>query len=102
MIAEFPFVENLPKREVKKIESIWDRVQSYQDIVSQDGAPITFQIAADLLGISKQRVYQLEPQAGFKIIPLPNGDRAIAYHSLLQFAKKQRSPGRPRTVTSEK
>jgi len=95
LTTEFPFVEALPKREAKKIVSVWDKVQDYQRHVEEHGAPIPNELAADLLGISRQRVHQLKQTSGLTLIPLPNGGNAISYFSLREFAKKNRPAGRP-------
>jgi hypothetical protein len=56
---DFPFVEELPKRERSKIATLWDRFHELRAITEEKGMLLPIPFCAALLGISRQRVDQL-------------------------------------------
>jgi hypothetical protein len=92
--TEFPFVEQLPKREVKKVCGVWDLIKSYRDNYATDGILLPVSISAQALNVSKQRVHQLVETGRLKIRYI-NGSAFITENSLLECAETARKIGRP-------
>ena len=93
--SDFPFVDDIPKREQKKVLSLWDSLAAFSELVKENGPPVSFTLASKLLGISKQSVSQLVQDNRFKIITSPDGVAVITANSLMDFAKEERKAGRP-------
>lgn len=95
-LAEFPFVEELPKREKGKIAKILDVFEELERVTKERGPMIPQTLAGDFLGVSRQRVGQLMDQ-GRLVFHEINGERFLFLSSLMEFAKQERrGPGRPK------
>ena len=57
--AEFPFVKALPKREKSRLARLWDHFQEVRAATAEHGVLMPQHYAADLLGVSRQRVHVL-------------------------------------------
>ena len=96
-ITEFPFVASLPKRERTKLQQIWMTVQNVQE----HGLLILPSHAAELLGISRQRVSELQEQGTLESVEFL-GHRMISIKSVLARAETERLKGRPPKMTLSK
>jgi hypothetical protein len=90
---DFPFVHSLPKREKKKLFSLWDNLTEYRISVQTYGPPVAPIVAAKLLGISRQRLHQIRDR--FQTIIAPDGSQYFSADSVAEYAKKERIGGRP-------
>ena len=93
--AEFPFVGELPKREAKRTLSLWETAEEFFKLLEQHGPPISFALAAKLLGVSKQRIHELNALGRFHVITSPDGKKVITGKSFVAFAEQERHSGRP-------
>lgn len=94
-VSEFPFVSELPKREVNKVRSLWDELYDFAVQVSTHGVPVPPTAAARLLGVSNARVYQLIDAGRLKTITDPAGRQAVTLNSLRVWAEAEHKNGRP-------
>jgi hypothetical protein len=94
-VSEFPFVAELPKREKGRVRTLWDALDGFIDLVEQHGPPVGFTMAAKLLGLSRERIYQLADAKKFTVIMSPDGRQVIGAKSLVEFAETERKNGRP-------
>jgi hypothetical protein len=92
--ADFPFVQELPKRERSKLATLWDLLNEARVATQEHGTPIPVGFAAELLGVSKQRVSQLLDQGKLTTVML-NDQRFVGENSLVAWAKSERIVGRP-------
>lgn len=92
--SEFPFVQELPKRERSKLATLWDLLLESRAAVQEHGTPIPVGFAADLLGVSKQRVSELLDQGKLTSVML-HDRRFVGENSLIAWAKAERIVGRP-------
>jgi Helix-turn-helix domain len=92
---DFPFVSSLPKREKTKVKTLWDSLVEFRALIEQHGPPVSHSLAAKLLGVSRQRVYELCKEGRFIEISSPDGRSVITANSLVEFAKQERKAGRP-------
>lgn len=93
-VTEFPFVADLPKREVSKLRTLWEDFKALKPIVEKRGALVTPQAACDLLGVSRQRVLELIDQGRFTPIRF-HGRVLVAEDDIVAFAESERKNGRP-------
>ncbi len=91
---EFPFVEQLPKREKSKLRKLWDVIGEMSDLVEKEGMMIPAPMAAKALGISRQRLHVLVQERRLQVI-LFHGHHYITEKALVEFAKEERKTGRP-------
>ena len=93
-LAEFPFMGELPKREAKRVHSVWDKWAEVKAIIAARGTLIPVTFAAELGGVSRQRIHQLT-QAG-KLERVNVGDMSfISEASFMEWVKSERKTGRP-------
>jgi len=97
LTAEFPFVEQFPKREQNKLERLWEGFENMKAVVEKHGLLVPPQLAADLLGVSRQRVHQLMEQGRMKRVEVL-GQVFITEDDLHAFARSERKNGRPPKV----
>ena len=91
---DFPFVQELPKREQKKVASVWDQIQEIKRAIEDKGLLIPAPMAAELLGLSRQRVHMFASEKRLEAVYV-NGHPFITEASLVEFAKVERKNGRP-------
>jgi len=59
VLSEFPFVEGLPKLEKSKLQRLWDHFSEIRQITREKGVLIPQAMAAEMGGVSSQRIDQL-------------------------------------------
>jgi len=101
-ITEFPFVEELPRREKSKLAKLWDHLAAVRAITAEKGTLIPQHMAAGLLNVCKQRVCQLIDDGKLEGIEV-HGVRYVTADSCEAWAKAERSKGgRPRKVVDNR
>jgi len=94
LVQDFPFVSDLPKREQKKVSSVWDELEIIASLVKENGPPVPHSMCALALGVSKQRIYQLVESGRLKTMEY-GGQKHVSRNSLYEFATQERKAGRP-------
>jgi hypothetical protein len=91
---DFPFVDELPKRERSKIATLWDRFNELREITEEKGMLLPVPFCASLLGISGQRVHQLLDAGKMERVEV---DQAVfvTEKSLVEWARAEHKNGRP-------
>lgn len=92
--AEFPFVEEMPKREKSSWAKLWDEFEQLRAVVRVDGALVPDVAAALLLDVSNVRIEQFCDDGRLKRVMF-HGRRYVTENSLVEFAKIERKNGRP-------
>lgn len=98
-VNEFPFVSELPKREKSRLQLFWDRFREVQALVERKGTIVPPVVAAELLGISRQRVHELMQGGRLERIEW-RGQVFVTEHDLVEFAVAERKAGRPMGPTT--
>lgn len=96
--AEFPFVETLPKREKSKLRKLWDELEALRQVSAEKGQLIPPRFAAELAGVSHQRIHQLMGDVLERVEV--NGRPFVTEESLLAWVKSERKAGRPVNVAA--
>lgn len=91
---DFPFVEEMPKRERSKVATLWDRFNELRAITEEKGMLLPVPFCASLLGISGQRVHQLIEAGKMERVQV---DQAVfvTEKSLIEWARAEHKTGRP-------
>lgn len=89
---EFPFVASLPKREKTKLAKLWEHLSEARAIVKEKGMIIPQHLAAQLVGVSRQRIFTLANEGRLECIEF-GGVRYVTEDSLVTFAQSQRKIG---------
>lgn len=97
--ADFPFVQELPKREKSKLASLWDSLKEAKAATQEHGALIPINFAAELLGISRQRMHVLLDEGKVASVRFHN-QRFVSEKSLVEWAKAEHISGRPPSLKS--
>jgi hypothetical protein len=92
MLDEFPFVAELPKRDQVRVKSVWDHVKDFAALIEGKGVPLPPVTAAELLGVSPQRIHQMVEAGQLEVVEL-RGKKFITEHSVLDLAKVARTCG---------
>lgn len=100
IVNEFPFVAELPKREKSKLAKLWDTFQEMKRITAETGMLVPVGLVAELLDISRQRVYQLV-EAGRLQTHEFNGRVYITENSLQAWAELEHKAGRPLSIAKD-
>lgn len=93
-VLEMPFVETLPKREKSRLARLWDHFAAVREISKEHGMLVPVKLAADLAGVSHQRIAELIEDGRLVRIDL-HGHRYITENSFVDWAKSERKTGRP-------
>lgn len=97
-VLDFPFVQDLPKREKSKLANLWDALKASRADVdaafASQGGIVPVGLAAQLLNVSKQRVSQLLDEGKLVAVSV-HGHRFVGEDSLVALAKSDRKGGRP-------
>lgn len=89
--ALFPeMLRGLPRKEKSK----WEQLREMQEITRERGALLPTGLAAEVLDLSRQRLFQLL-EAGRISQHEFFGRKWVTEKDLLDFAKSERKPGRP-------
>jgi hypothetical protein len=91
---DFPFVQDLPKREKSKLANLWDHFTELRSVMAEHGALVPQSFAAELLGVSPQRINQLVTAGKLTVVPFHTG-RFVTENSIVALAKSERKNGRP-------
>lgn len=91
---EFPFVNGLPKREKSRFMTFWDRYCQFVKLSEDKGRLVPAGIAGKILGVSKQRVYDLIKNGSVEAVQF-EGHHYLTENSLIAYAKTERKAGRP-------
>lgn len=93
-VTEFPFVEEMPKREKSKLVKVWDRLVAFKEIQEREGTLLSSRFVASLLDVSQQRVSELMKLGKLVRIDF-EGHPFITEASVVAYAKSERKAGRP-------
>lgn len=93
-IAEFPFVAELPKREKTRRMKLLEVLDILEARTKEKGPVIPQSLAAEILGVTRQRVAQFVDSGRIEAFLL-NGTRFVYLRSFLEFCKEDRPTGRP-------
>lgn len=91
---DFPFVAELPKRERSKLGTLWDRFKELKAITEEKGMLLSPAFCSALLGVSRQRVYQLMEDGRMERVDV-HGQTFITEESLIAWARAEHKNGRP-------
>jgi hypothetical protein len=91
---EFPFVEALPKREKGRVAKAIDQVREFCALQEKHGSLLPALFIVGVLGISRQRVYQLIEGGQLKAVQ-HHGQWYIPESVFLEFVNTERKNGRP-------
>jgi len=94
MAYDFPFVEQLPKREKSRVVKLWDHFAEVRALTNQHGMLVPVQLAASLAGVSRTRIDELVGDDVLKRIEL-HGHPFITENSFVAWAQSERKRGRP-------
>lgn len=94
LTMEMPFMSEVPKREAKAVRGAWEELEEFQVMAKQRGAVLPPSFAAQLLNVSRQRIFQLV-QVGTLETVVIGPHRMILADSLIAWAKSEHKPGRP-------
>jgi hypothetical protein len=96
-VIEFPWVEQLPKREKSRLAKLWDHFAEVRAIQREHGTIVPVKLAADLAGVTRQRIDDLV-ERGQLVRIYVNGHPFITENSFVEWAKTERKNGRPLKV----
>lgn len=91
---EFPFVQEMPKREKTRITKVWEQFRELSRIAEKKGMLVPQNFVAKLLGVSPQRIDQLAQEERLERVYV-NGAAFITENSVVEFAATERKNGRP-------
>jgi hypothetical protein len=91
---EFPFVESLPKREKSRVLKTLDLLVEFSDLQKKHGTLLPAPLAWGVLGVSRQRLYELLAEGRLKGIQ-HHGQWYIPEAEFVEFCKLERKSGRP-------
>lgn len=91
-VAEFPFVEAMPARQLSRWQRFWQQYRVFKDLVKRHGDLVPQVYAAKLGGVSVQRIDQL-CLAGNLVRVYWDGHAFITEDSFVAWAKSERRPG---------
>lgn len=94
---EFPFVERMPKREKSKFVRAWDAFKELSRVTEEKGMLIPQSFAAKVLGVSRQRVWDLVQADRLETVEV-NGVTWVTENSVIAYAQSERKAGRPHNV----
>lgn len=93
---EMPFMAELPKREKKALGKLWDRYEEFKRVSADCGGIIPAAFAAEILNVSRQRVFQLIESGKLERVPLDGFETAfVSSRSVEQWARAEHKNGRP-------
>ena len=94
-LAEFPFVEGLPKRQKSKVGKLLDVIGEIERVQRERGPVLSQHVIADVLGVSRSRVSQLVDAGRLESVRIGQ-TRFVFLASFREFAKQDRPTGRPK------
>lgn len=100
-VAEFPFVETLPRSEKSKVARVWDLLHVMAAVTKVEGQLVPVMLAAKLLDYTRSSIDNQVEAGRLKRVDI-DGHVFITENSIVAFAKEERKMGRPRKVPSNK
>lgn len=97
LTVEFPFVEDLPKREKGRTQKAIDVLATIKALTNEKGVLIPPTLAKHILGVSLQRIGQLMDLGTLERVYI-EGRPFITEESFVTYAKSERKAGRPPKV----
>jgi len=97
--ADFPFVAELPKREKSKLVKLWDEVKALAEASKEHGALLPVGIVVGLLGVCRQRVYDLIEEGKLQSFKV-HGHVMVSEKSIEEWCRTERKAGRPCNLPS--
>ena len=94
-LAEFPFVESLPKREKSRVGKLLDVIGEIEQAQRERGPLLSQRVIADVLGVSRARIGQLVDEGRLQSVRIGK-TRFVFLASFREFAKQERPIGRPK------
>ena len=98
-ITDFPFMADLPKRELTKVQNVVEELHGLSDLAAVYGLPIPQSFAAKCLNVSPQRVHQLLETGQLEPFDWA-GERCVTKRSLVVRMQSERLKGRPKKEKS--
>jgi len=93
---DFPFVQDLPKREKSKLRQWWDEFSEYLELNKAEGGLVPISTAAKALKVSRTRIDQLVEKGELRRVDF-DGHLFISVRSIKERAEAERSlGGRPK------
>jgi predicted DNA-binding transcriptional regulator AlpA len=93
-LVEFPFMAEMPKRERSKMGTLWDRFTQLKEITEKKGMLLPVVFCSKLLGVSRQRVYDLLKEGRMERVEV-EGQMYITEESFVAWCKAEHKAGRP-------
>jgi len=93
LTSEFPFVQQLPKREKTKLQRFWESFQEMKDAQIEHGVLLPVKFCAALADVSHQRIHQLIAAGTIKTVVI-QGHPFVTEASFVEWMKTDRKPGR--------
>lgn len=94
LTPDFPFVEELPKREKSRFARMWELVQEMSDKQREVGEMVPASLVAKVLRCSRQNVFSLAERGTLEAYRF-DGHLFITRRSLVAYAEAERQVGRP-------
>lgn len=91
---EFPWVNELPKREKSRVSKAVDLVKEFAALQKEHGALLPAAMVAAALNVSRERVSQFIGEGRLKAVQF-RGVNYIGEDALREFVKLERKVGRP-------
>jgi hypothetical protein len=98
--ADFPYVDELPKREQKRVLGVWDRISMMNDVWQEHGGLVPVIVAAKCLNVSRSRLDDFAREGRLVRVEL-EGHVYVSRNSLTEFARIERANGRPVKTTGQ-
>lgn len=96
-LSEFPFVSKLARKEKSKVARLMDVLAELEKVTNEKGPVMPQALAADILGVSTQRVGQILDDGRLEGVQVGRC-RFVIVSSFKEFAKEERKTGRPPKV----
>jgi len=97
LVQELPFMQGLPKREQSRFAKLWAHFRAVKAVMEKHGMIVPVQTAANLAGVSHQRIAQLIADGRLVRVDL-DGHRYVTENSFVEWAKSLRKNGVPLKV----
>ena len=91
---DFEFVKGLPVKEKSRWRKVVDHFTDVKAVVREHGMIIPVKLAADIAGVSKQRIHELLEGGQLKRVDF-HGHPFVAENTFVEWAKSERKAGRP-------
>lgn len=93
-VTEFPFVDALPKRERKRVATVWERWEDCKLAMASKGTLIPATLAAALGDVHRSRIPQLCDAGKLERVVI-EGHVFVTEASFLEWVRGERKTGRP-------